>query len=447
MSNLRIEMSTTTTPDVTAYYGTQISKAQASAAAANASAASAATASALQVSAAKASAAQEFVAQKLGLEATTLKASAATASAAQAAAAQASNAVASAAAGLVSMGNDPANGKYVASSNSLDQTIPVEYSARYVRIRPSTAGGDGFITLSQIVVTDDFGNNLAKEANVYATSAKAAAKSAPVVVDGNTTSRTAANSWNAATSNRATEFIEVDLGSVQAISSIRLLGPSDCPPNNPKCADRMMNLRIEMSTSTTPEVTTYYTTQGSKTQASAAAASAATASAAIASTLQASTAVASAAQVATAQAAALQASVATASTATASAAAASAAQASAATQSAAVASTAQASAATQSAAAGLLNMGSDAVNGKFISPSNALDQTIITNYSARYVRIRPSTSTADGFIHLSQIMVVDDFANNMAVGANVYATSVMPAGKPASVVIDGTAITRTGANV
>jgi hypothetical protein len=416
MMNLRVQMSETTTPDVTAYYNSVASKSQASAAAANASAASAANA------------AQAFA----------LQASAAAASAALGSAAQASAAVQSAAAGMISMGSDPANGKYVSSSNALDQNIPIgDYPARYVRIRPSLANGDGFIHFSQIMVLDGFGNNMALAsagANVYASSTVPASKPASVVIDGTTSTRTGLNSWNAVSANRNTEFIEIDLGSVQTIGSIRVIGRSDCPANNPKCADRMMNLRIQMSETTTPEVTAFYGTQGSKLQASAAAANASAASAANAATLQASTAVASAAQASAAQALNVEASALKASVAAASA---------------ALSSAAQASAAEQSAAAGLVSMGSDPTNGKYVSSSNALDQTIaIADYPARYVRIRPATATGDGFIHFSQIMVMDNFGNNMAVaqGTNVYASSTVPASKPASVVIDGTMTTRTGAN-
>jgi hypothetical protein len=476
MTNLRIQLSDTTTPDVTNHYAAKVSGANASAAQASALQASTATASAGQASAVQASAATASAGQ-----ASTLQASVATASAAQASAvasaaqanaakelaigesaakvsaAQASAASASAAqasASTEAMGDNAAMGRYILPTNGLDQTLPVDYSARYIRIRPPTLAGDGFINLSQIIVTDDFGNNIVKGANVYATSAKPAAKPASVVVDGTTTMRTAVNSWNAVTSKRATEFIEVDLGSVQAITSVRLIGPSDCPPNNPKCADRMMNLRIEMSTTTTPEVSDYYAEKASKLQASAAAAAASSASAATASSLQASAAVASAAQAFDTQRLGIEGSAAKAS----------AAQAQAAIVSAAVASerqaadakhlslkdsSAKASAATASAAqasAASIAMGDDPTNGRYILPTNDKDQTIATNNTGQYIRIRPST-TSDGYLQLSQIFVYDPTGTNIAPGCFIFATSSFEQFKDPKILIDETAKIRTAPNI
>jgi hypothetical protein len=346
-------MSSTTTPDVAETVAKQAAAIAASAATASLALSSAAQASSSLASSALASSSMQSAAQAKNAQESAAVQSAAQAAAAIQSAATASAAIVSAAQGLISMGSDPVNGKMITTTNSLDQTIEInEYEARYVRVRPSTFTADGFMHLSQIMIFDDFGNNLAVApgVNVYSKSAVAAAKPATVVIDGTTTTRSGSNCWNAATSNRGTEFIEVDLGSVKTLSSVRIIGRSDCPTSYSNCADRMKNLRVELNTTTTPDVIDYYAGKASNLQASAATVSVAVASAAQASALQ-------------------------------------------------------ASAAAASSAIAVLAMGDDAKNGHFIFPSTGLDQSLPVNYSARYVRIRPSAFNADGFIHLSQTII------------------------------------------
>jgi len=484
----------------------QVSSAQASAAQGSSAQASSAGASAGQASSAQASSAQASAGQQSAAQASAAQASAAVASAGQASAGQASAAIASTAQALVASGDDPTNGRFVLPTTDLDQTIVTnQFAGRYIRIMPSTNAGDGFIHLSQIIVYDVTGSVISTGVPVYQTSVIKSAQPATTLVDGTQATRPFPNVWHSATNNRATEFVELDLGSLQSIDSIRILGRSDCPMTYKTCNQRMLRLRIQINTDTTPAIKNFYTVQAAAAEASAAQASAAKASASIgaeqmalnaklASVAKASAATASAAQAAsqeesaakssaaqasTAQASAVQASAIAAmsledsaalaaktqasaaeasnaaalqvSTAKASAAQASAAtflQASAATASAAQASAAQASAAVASAAQARIDMGDDPINGKFILPSLRTDQTIVTkHFMGRYVRVRPAFNEGDGYLNLSQIIVYNVLGKNISLGAQTFATSTMDGAGSPSVLVDGSVIVRGLPNV
>ena len=472
------------------------SSARSSSAQASAATASMAAASSAQTSAAQASSAQASSAQVSAGRASAGQASAAQASAGQASAGQASAAIVSAAQALIASGDDSVNGKFVLPTTDLDQTILTnQFAGRYIRVMPSTNAGDGFIHLSQIIVYDVTGSVISTGVPVYYTSVIKSTQPGTILVDGTQAVRPFPNIWHSATNNRATEFVELDLGSVQSIDSVRILGRSDCPATYKTCNQRMLRLRVQINTDTTTAIQNFYVAQVSGAQASAAQASAAkasaslgadqlvmnakmasaakasaaTASAALALTGQASAAKSSAAQASAAMASAVQASAMAemsledsaalaaktqasaaqasnaaalqVSTAKASAAQASAAvvlQASAATASAAMASAAQASAAVVSAAQARIEMGDDPKKGKFILPSLRTDQTLVTNhFMGRYIRVKPALNQGDGYLNLSQIFVYNVLGKNIAFKAPTYATSTMDGGGLTSILVDG----------
>ena len=120
------------------------------------------------------------------------------------------------------------------------------YKGRYIRIRPSLSLGDGFLNITQVIVNDSAGNNLALNKPVYSTSKHPSFPPATFVTNGTLTPST--TFFHSGTGDRATEFLEIDLGASYAISSIRILGRGDC------CAgtgagiyDRTSQTRIEIN--------------------------------------------------------------------------------------------------------------------------------------------------------------------------------------------------------
>jgi hypothetical protein len=163
------------------------------------------------------------------------------------------------------IGDDPLNGRFILPNGNKDQTISINLVGRYVRYRPSTNLGDGWINPSQIIVSDINGNNLALNKLTYTTSIYPGSKFGSYVVDGSTTIRNF--SWAPETGGRL-DFIEIDLGSNNYISNIRVLqNTSCCDPGDPSgyYSDRTTNSRIEIlydvlvtnfPTSTTPTILT-----------------------------------------------------------------------------------------------------------------------------------------------------------------------------------------------
>jgi hypothetical protein len=489
----------------------QAALAQASAANVSGQQASAATASSAQTSSAQAAFAQASAAmasagQASSAQASSAQAALAQASAAMASAGQASAAVASTAQANKAMGIDPTNGRYIFPSSDLDQTIEInDYSCQYIRIRPSMAQGDGFIHFSQIMIYDIGGTLISPSALIFASSTLSTVKKPQILLDGTTTPRTIPNIWHSASNNRNTEYVEINLMVPQTVSSIRIIGRSDCPPNYVNCKQRMFFLRVELNNTTTADATAYYNTQAAAIAAAAAQASAAKvsaaqaalimqrnaeevsmatasaakvsagqaaaaqASAAVASAQEVSAAVASNAQQLSAQVSAGQASAARASAAfvmsvegqKASAAQASAAQASSSLASAAVASSslassaiasaaqhlraeasaAQASSAMASMAQGIIALGLDPPNGKYILSAMKNDQSILARKSARYIRVRPALYQGDGYIQICQIAVMNLLGKNLALNAPVYASSSQ--NQSPMCVVDGVLKTRT----
>jgi hypothetical protein len=85
----------------------------------------------------------------------------------------------------------------------------------------------------------------------------------------------APNVWQSATPDPGSEYLEIDLGSVQFVYGIRLLGRTDCDPGNPDCPNRMRNVRIEMSLTPSADGASFLETQTAAIISSGAIASAA----------------------------------------------------------------------------------------------------------------------------------------------------------------------------
>ena len=107
-----------------------------------------------------------------------------------------------------------------------DLTVPFNIKGRYIRVRPAETSGDGTFHLSQIVVLDANGNNIAKGKSIGVSGASSSpTKSATLLVDGTLTlPRLPLNGWTS-NGNRST-YVQIDLGSVQLVSSVRIIGIS-----------------------------------------------------------------------------------------------------------------------------------------------------------------------------------------------------------------------------
>lgn len=126
-------------------------------------------------------------------------------------------------------------------TNEVDQTVHFNTSGRYVKIYAAETEGDGYINISQVVVNNTTGTNIALNSAVTATSTYANAKPATSLIDGNLTPGSWPNMWHNNSTNRATDYVQIDLGSVQMVSTIRIIGRSDSSP------DRMTGLRIRLT--------------------------------------------------------------------------------------------------------------------------------------------------------------------------------------------------------
>ena len=138
------------------------------------------------------------------------------------------------------VGNDPANGKFILPTDNTNQTINTNnYSGRYVCLKPAITS-DGYTGISQIIVKDSTGANIAKGKPVYATGSLGNSAVKPsAVVDGTTSIRGWPNVWH--NDKDGNDFIEIDLGKVYAISNIQILSRNDC------CHSRIPNTRIEIN--------------------------------------------------------------------------------------------------------------------------------------------------------------------------------------------------------
>ena len=138
---------------------------------------------------------------------------------------------------------DPVEQETIYPTREVKSTATVQ--GRYIRIRPSQIGGDGFLHISQIVVYDPTGKNIAINRPVYATStyggSDGVSAAANIIVDGNLVSRSGLGSvWTSRTADRQAEYIDVDLGMTYFIQNVMYIGRLDC------CQDRNIGVRIQV---------------------------------------------------------------------------------------------------------------------------------------------------------------------------------------------------------
>lgn len=113
--------------------------------------------------------------------------------------------------------------------------------------RPESVG-DGYFHMSQVMVYDLNGNNIALRKPATSTSSWPGTGAPSVLVDGATAPR-GSPIWHNNSQNRA-DYWEVDLGSVQMIKSVRIFSRIDC------CQYRIPGTRIRVLQNTTDPIVT-----------------------------------------------------------------------------------------------------------------------------------------------------------------------------------------------
>lgn len=114
----------------------------------------------------------------------------------------------------------------VLPKTDFDQTVAFNIYGRYVRVYASPTIGDGYFGLSQVVVSNAAGTNIALNKTTTATSNLGGAAAASTVVDGNLTIRKWPV-WHNNNAGRATDYWQVDLDSVQMVTTIRIIARTD----------------------------------------------------------------------------------------------------------------------------------------------------------------------------------------------------------------------------
>jgi hypothetical protein len=109
-----------------------------------------------------------------------------------------------------------------------DMVYTSDLTARFVRVRPPVAGGDGFLNLAQLAVFDISGLNISIEKRTYATSTYSGALPTKELVNGtlDASGATLASIWQQGTTNRNTEYFEIDLSQNMVISEVVYFGGS-----------------------------------------------------------------------------------------------------------------------------------------------------------------------------------------------------------------------------
>jgi hypothetical protein len=134
-------------------------------------------------------------------------------------------------------------------TSAFDQTVIFNVLGQYVRVYPSATDGDGYFALSQVVVNDAAGNNIAKGMPATAVSTYAGVAAASVAVDGTLTPRKWPDVWDNNNAGRETDYWQVDLGSVQMVTSVRVITRADMTPA--AWPDRNKGLRVRVLQTTT----------------------------------------------------------------------------------------------------------------------------------------------------------------------------------------------------
>ena len=109
-----------------------------------------------------------------------------------------------------------------------DQTVIFNIYGRYVRVMPSASRGDGFFGLSQVIVNDATGANIALNKSTTETARFGGGGGGPsIIVDGTTTVRGWPNIWHSPSDGARSHYWQVDLGSVQMVTSVRVIARGD----------------------------------------------------------------------------------------------------------------------------------------------------------------------------------------------------------------------------
>ena len=128
-------------------------------------------------------------------------------------------------------------------------SVPRVY-ARYVRVRPGV-NSDGYINMTQLMVLNQSGDDLAAGIVPYATGTLANFKPPSIITDGKSpTPKSAYDTWCSLgdTGSFASVYLEIDLGSAKPISSIHYIGrlQADYASSPPSVVERN-RARIELS--------------------------------------------------------------------------------------------------------------------------------------------------------------------------------------------------------
>jgi sugar lactone lactonase YvrE len=164
------------------------------------------------------------------------------------------------------IGSAPYLGKFIVptASTGADNTIQVNgFVGRYVRIRPSASVGDGYLCVSQVIVIDSTGRNIALGKPVYVTATLDGAPSASMVTNG-ISIFPGSDTFGAAPNGSAwysgpgrNDYLEIDLRAPVAITSIRLIQGANFTSTTTN--DRTSQTRIEINTTTDAAATASYT--------------------------------------------------------------------------------------------------------------------------------------------------------------------------------------------
>jgi hypothetical protein len=282
------------------------------------------------------------------------------------------------------------DGNYLLPTNDIDQEIPTySYRGRYIRIRPSLTDGDGLMNISQVMAYDANNKNVARSKVVYATSMMKGTKKPSVITDGDTNPKNYPNIWQSSSINRNTEFLEIDLGTSNTIERIRIIGRANCSGSQ-YCEDRMLNLRIEIKATTSPNLTEYY-----------------------AMNLMAIQNLIGQQQ----------------------------------TQAIKTATTSNPSSRLTQKDANpgefVFSLNTKGSNIPQLGGGDSQDKLISVNTKGRYIRLRPPKSNGDGYMNLSQIMVLNSKGKNIAAGLPIYSTSFMESMSPPTILLDGSTTPRS----
>jgi hypothetical protein len=107
-------------------------------------------------------------------------------------------------------------------ASDVDQSVIFNIYGRYVRISRSNTN----LLLSQVIVLNGAGVNIARGKTTSVSSTKSGAAASSVVVDGTATPRNRNQSWESNT-NASSEYWQVDLGSIDMITTVRIIGCAD----------------------------------------------------------------------------------------------------------------------------------------------------------------------------------------------------------------------------